>query len=381
VQDKRSALKIIYFITEDWYFWSHRLPLAQEAKRRGYEVLVATRVDQYGERMREQGFRIIPLKMERCSMNLWKELVAMMEIINIYRREKPDIVHHVAMKPVLYGSMAARLAGVRYVVNALAGLGYIFTSNHGKARWLRFFITKILRFLLNKKGSCLILQNKDDCSLIVRACQMDENKICLIKGAGVDTVVFRPAPEAVGIPVVVLVSRMLWDKGIGDFVEAVQLLKKRQVVARFVLVGDTDSHNPNAVPRLTLQEWSDSGVVEWWGKKEDMPEVFAQSSVVCLPSFYGEGVPKVLLEAAACGLSIVTTDAPGCRDIVRHEENGLLVPVRSIIDLANAIQLLIEDSDLRHKMGACGREIAVNEFAVEKVVDETMALYEELLQQ
>lgn len=374
-----STLKILYFVTEDWYFWSHRLPLAQEAKKRGYEVLVATRVNQHGKRILKQGFRIIPLKMERRSTNLWRELAAIIEIVSIYRREKPDIVHHVAMKPVLYGSIAAHITGVRHVVNALAGLGYIFTSNHMKARWLCFAITKIFRLLLNKKGSRLILQNEDDCSLLIRICHLDKDKICLIRGAGVDTAVFHPAPEPIGIPVVVLVSRMLWDKGIGDFVEAAQLLKKRQVVARFVLVGDVDLHNPNAVPQSTLKEWLRTGLVEWWGKREDMPEVFAQSSVVCLPSFYGEGVPKVLLEAAACGLSIVTTDAPGCRDVVRHEENGLLVPVKSPVELADALKRLIEDPDLRRRMGARGREIAVSEFSVEKVIAQTMALYEELI--
>lgn len=375
-----SGLKILYFVTEDWYFWSHRLPIAQEAKRRGYEVLVATMVDRHGDRMREQGFRVIPLSMQRRSINPLRELSAIIEIVKIYHREKPDIVHQVAMKPVLYGSLAARLTGVRHFINALAGLGYVFTSSHLKARLLRPVFRNCFRLLLNRRGSRLILQNKDDCALFIKARLVSENKICLIRGSGVDTKVFHLSPEPDGVPVVVLISRMLWDKGIGEFVAAAKLLKERQVNARFVLVGDSDLHNPNAVSRTMLREWSSSGVVEWWGQRDNMPEVFAKSSIVCLPSFYGEGVPKVLLEAAACGLSIVTTDAPGCRDVVRHEENGLLVPVRSIVDLANALQRLIEDPDLRRRMGARGREIAVTEFAVEKVVAETMALYEELLQ-
>ena len=373
-------MKILYFVTEDWYFWSHRLALAQEAKRRGYEVLVATRIDQYGDRIREQGFRVVPLNIQRRSTNFWSELSAVLEITNIYRREKPDIVHHVAMKPVLYGSIAARIARVRHVVNALAGLGYVFTSRQLKARCLRSIIRIFFRLLLNHRRSRLILQNIDDRALFVKANLVSEDKICLIRGSGVDVNIFSPSSEHGGIPVVVLVSRMLWDKGVKEFVAAAELLKKRQMKARFVLVGDRDSHNPSSVPEKMLQDWSRVGIVEWWGKKENISEVFSQATIACLPS-YREGLPKVLLEAAACGLPIVTTDAPGCRDVVRHEDNGLLVPVRSTIELADALERLIEDPQLCREMGARGREIVVKEFAVEKVVAETMALYEELLQQ
>lgn len=375
------ALKILYLVTEDWYFWSHRLPLAQEAKRRGYEVLVVTRVGQYEERLREQGFRVIPLNMQRRSTNPLRELFVIIEIVKIYRREKPDIVHQVGQKPILYGSFAASFTGVNHVVNALGGLGYVFTSNHLKARLLRFVISNCFRLLLNKQGSRLILQNKEDLALFVRDRLVSENKICLIRGSGVDTKVFNFSPEFNGVPVVVLVSRMLWNKGVGEFVAAAKLLKERKVNARFVLVGDSDLHNPNSVLRSTLQEWSHAGAIEWRGRSENIPEVFAHSSIACLPSFYGEGVPKVLLEAAACGLPIVTTDEPGCRDVVRHGENGLLVPARNVVDLANALQCLIENPDLCRRMGARGREIAVAEFAVEKIVAETTALYEELLSQ
>ncbi len=375
-----AHMKILYFVTEDWYFWSHRLALAQEAKRRGYEVLVATRIDQYGDRIRDQGFRVVPLNIQRRSTNFWSELSAVLEITNIYRREKPDIVHHVAMKPVLYGSIAARIARVRHVVNALAGLGYVFTSRQLKARCLRPIIRIFFRFLLNHRGSRLILQNKDDCALFINASLVSEDRICLIRGSGVDVNIFSPSSEQGGIPVVVLVSRMLWDKGVREFVAAAELLKKRQMNARFVLVGDRDSHNPSSVPEKMLQDWSRVGIVEWWGKKENISEMFSQVTIACLPS-YREGLPKVLLEAAACGLPIVTTDVPGCREIVRHEDNGLLVPVRSTIELADALECLIKDPGLRRRMGSRGREIVVKEFAVEKVVAETMALYEELLQQ
>lgn len=372
--------KLIYVVTEDWYFWSHRLPLAKEALRRGWDVAVATRVSRHGERMRGEGLRVIELGMERRSTDPKKELAAIAELVRIYRKERPDLVHHVAMKPVLYGSIAARLAGVRGVVNALAGLGYVFASEQLKARMMRPAIRASLGLVLNGPRTRLILQNETDRERVVASKLVSFDKTRLIRGAGVDTAEFRPATTAPSEPpIVMLASRMLWDKGIAEFVEAAKLLKSRGIAARFVLVGDSDLDNPNAVPPSMLEAWNRSGVVEWWGRRDDMVDVFAQTSIACLPSAYGEGVPKVLLEAAACGLPIVTTDAPGCRDVVRHGLNGLLVPVRNPEALADALERLAKDPQLRRTMGARGREIAVNEFAVGKVVAETVSVYEELL--
>ncbi|HHT9146927.1 MAG: glycosyltransferase family 4 protein [Syntrophales bacterium] len=373
--------KILYFITEDWYFCSHRLPLALAAQDAGYDVAIVTRVNEHGEAIRRAGIRLIPFNLSRRGMNPLSELAVLTRLIVVYRKEKPDLVHHVAMKPVLYGSLAARLSGVPRVVNALAGLGYVFTSDQPKARLLRLAIGSAFRGLLNSRRSRLILQNQDDRSLFIRKRFINEERIRLIRGSGVDTSVFSPTPEPAGIPVVLLASRMLWDKGIKEFVEATRQLKTRGVDARFVLVGDTDPHNPSAISKEQLTTWQSEGVIEWWGHREDMPMVFSKSHIICLPSFYGEGVPKVLIEAAACGRPIVTTNTPGCREIVKNGENGLLVPVRNTLDLADAIQSLIENPELRQKMGARGREIVVSEFAIEKVISETMTVYEELLKQ
>lgn len=366
-------------MTEDWYFWSHRLPLAQEAKRRGWDVIVATRIDKLGDRLRAEGFRVIPLEMRRRSTSPRTELAAIRELVGIYRREKPDLVHQVAMKPVLYGSIAARIAGVPFVVNALAGLGYVFHSKERKARLLRPAITRSLRMVLNRKGSRLILQNDADREALVGGGLVDADRVHMIRGAGVDTSAFRPTGDPGGVPVVVLASRMLWDKGIEEFASAAKILKARGVAVRMALVGDSDLDNPTSVPRETLEAWSREGVVEWWGKRDDMPEVFRQASIACLPSAYGEGVPKVLLEAASCGLPIVTTDTPGCRDVVRDGDNGILVPIRDAEKLADAIQRLVDDPAKRRSMGARGREIAVKDFAVERVVAATMAIYDALL--
>ena len=372
--------KLLYFITEDWYFCSHRLPLALAAQEAGYDVAVVTRINEHGEAIRRAGIRIIPFNLSRQSMNPLSEMAVLARLAVIYRKERPNLVHHVAMKPVLYGSLAARISGVPYVVNALAGMGYVFSSDQPMARLLRPAIGKAFRALLNSGRSRLILQNKDDCAMFIRKRFINEDRIRLIRGSGVDTAVFSPTPEPAGISLVMLTSRMLWDKGIKEFVEAARQLKTRGVEARFVLVGDSDPHNPSAIPNEQLTAWQEEGVIEWWGRRDDMPAVLAQAHIVCLPS-YREGLPKVLLEAASCGRPIIATDTPGCREVVRNGENGLLVPVRSTVELSDAIQSLIENPELRQKMGARGREIVVSEFAVVKVVSETLTVYKELLKQ
>ena len=370
--------KILFLVTEDWYFYSHRLPLAREAQRNGYSVVVATRVQEHGQRILAEGFKLHPIGMQRRSTNPFKELSTLIELIRLYKSERPDIVHHVAVKPVVYGSLAARLERVPRVVNAIAGMGYVFSSDRIKAKIIRPFIEVLFKVLLTRSNTRTIFQNPDDQNMLIRAGVVRRELTKLIRGSGVDPKMYFPAPEPTGIVTIVLASRMLWDKGIKEFVEAARMLKTDRVNARFVLVGDTDNGNFAAVPSAQLDAWSKSGIVEWWGKRDDMPQVFAASHIVCLPSAYGEGVPKVLIEAASCGRPIVTTDSPGCREIVRNDENGLLVPIRDHIGLAYALRRLIEDASLRKQMGIRGRAIVLEGFTVEKVVRETLSLYQSL---
>jgi glycosyltransferase involved in cell wall biosynthesis len=224
----------------------------------------------------------------------------------------------------------------------------------------------------------IVFQNPDDQGVFIQNKILPAAQTVLIKGSGVDVHTYVPTPEPEGVPVVILASRMLRDKGVVEFVQAARELRESGVSARFVLVGDTDPGNPTAVSAEQLQSWANEGVIEWWGHQSDMRKVLSQSNIVCLPSLR-EGVPKVLIEAAACGRAIVTTDAPGCREIVREGENGLLVPVRNSKALADALRLLIESAPLRSLMAAKGREIAVEEFSVERVVNETLGVYRELL--
>jgi glycosyltransferase involved in cell wall biosynthesis len=371
--------KILFVVAEDWYFWSHRRPIASAALQNGYDVFVATRVGDCGEKIIEAGFRLIPLRLDRSSYSLFHELRTVSELRSIYRREKPDIIHHIALKPILYGSIAALGNRRIQVINAFAGLGYLVSSPSFKARMLKRVLWKMFRFLLNRPNSFLLLQNREDRDLLVAEVGVPPEKTTIIRGSGVDVNEFQAIAEVPSVPIVLLSSRMLWIKGISDFVEAAKLLHSRGVRARFVLAGDTDPGSPGAIPREKLQEWQNAGRVEWWGHQQSMSRMLQQSAIVCLPSHGGEGVPKALIEAAASERAIVATDVPGCRDIVRHGTNGLLVPPKNPAALSDAIATLLNDPSLRAAMGRRGREIAVNEFSEEKVIQQTLALYRQLL--
>lgn len=374
-----SSQKILFIVTEDWYFCSHRLPLAVKAKNDGYDVVVATRVSDQREIIEQNGLRLINLKrMKRSSINPLRELAAFIEVLQIVRRERPDLLHLVALKPAIYGALSSKLVGFPKRVNALGGLGFVFSSQKLLARFLRPLLLSLFRFIFNDRRSRLILQNDHDLALMTELAGVDRSNIRLILGAGVDLQQYSATKLPQGVPVVMLASRLLWDKGIGEFVAAASLLCSKGVQARFVLVGDPDPENPSSVPREQLQAWNDSGEIEWWGYRANMPDVLSQANVVCLPTYYGEGVPKILIEAMACARPIVTTDMPGCRSLVRGEKNGILVSPKSSEDLARAIGKLINSHQLCEEMGQAGRKIAETEYSLSQVVGETLSVYEEL---
>lgn len=374
----KAAPRLLFVVTEDWYFCSHRLYLACAAKAAGFDVAVATRVARHGDQIRDAGIRLQPLQMVRGGISPWQEVVAFFDLVRIFREERPDILHLVAVKPVIYGGLAARLAGIRRIVSALPGLGYVFSSARPKARLLRPFVRMAYRLLLRGRQKRLILQNPDDVKLFIGMGLASQDSIRLIRGSGVDTRLFAPVPEPGGMPLIVLPARMLWDKGVGEFVAAAHELRSRGIVARFVMVGDTDAENPASIPEGQLKDWMAQGLVEWWGRRDDMPLVLSQSALVCLPS-YREGLPKALLEAASCGRAIVTSDVPGCREIVQNGENGLLVPAGDAMALAGALAFLLQDAAERHRMGECGRAKVLGEFSQELVSQATIEVYQELL--
>ena len=374
-----SRKKLLFVITEDWYYWSHRRPLARAAKEAGFDVILATRVDRHRSLIESEGVTVIPLSLRRSGRNPFREIFAVLELLRLYLRERPALVHHVAHKPVLYGSLAARCARVPAVVNALGGLGYAFIAEGWLARLRRLGLGWAYRFALAGRNSRLILQNQDDASALIRLGTIRPDAVILIRGSGVDLAAFTPSPEPEGIPLVLMPSRLLWDKGVSEFIGAAGLLRRSGVRARFVLAGELDSDNPAGVPAAAVERWRQEGEVEFWGRREDMPAVFAQSNVVCLPS-YREGFPKALLEGAASGRAIVASDVPGCREIVRHGTNGLLVPARDQVALADALRRLIEDPARRKTMGLRSRELAVAEFSDLDAAQQTLGVYRALLE-
>jgi glycosyltransferase involved in cell wall biosynthesis len=370
---KRNRPKLLFVVTEDWYFVSHRLSIAMAAREAGYDVAVATRARKHVEMIQRAGVRVLPFELSRRAGNPVLELL---KLLSLYRREHPDIVHHVALKPVFLGALAARLAGIPAQVNAVAGLGWLFISRSLMARWMSPVIRLILARLLSAPRCRVIVQNPDDADLLKKS-GVTESHMRMIRGVGVDTSEFSPFPKPPEPICVVLASRILWDKGVGEFVEAARQLKKEGVKANFILVGNPDLDNPASVPEATLNAWQKEEVVEWWGHRDDMVPIFHAAHIVCLPS-YREGLPKVLLEAAACGRPIVTTDVPGCREVVREGENGLLVPVCNAQALSEALSCLIKNPELRSQMGRRSREIVLKEFSSEKVIAQTLSLYKEL---
>ena len=369
--------KLLYLVTEDWYFVSHRLALAEAARDSGYEVSVVTNVTKHGDLIRNAGLNLIPIDFDRSGLNPLRDSATIAKLTAIYRREKPDVVHHVAMKPVLYGSIAARVAHVPCVVNAIMGLGYVFTSGSRKAKVLRPAVRAALRAALSSTQSRVIVQNRDDREHLIKSRLAEPGSIRLIRGSGVDLADFKITPPPAGRPRIVLPARLLRDKGVFEFIEAARLLKRDGVDAEFVLAGAPDPLNPGSLTKSEIDAYEREGLVTALGLRDDMAAVFANAMIVCLPS-YREGLPKALLEAAASGRPIVTTDVPGCREIVEHDVNGLLVPARNAHALAAALHRLIADPVLRGRLAAAGRAHVEAEFTLPRIIAETLAVYGEL---
>lgn len=369
--------RLLYLIAEDWLFRSHFLERAKGALREGYDVAVLTRRGVDSRALEEAGLRVLAMDFERRGLHPLREVHALRQIIAAYRQERPDLVHQVALKPILYGTIAARIAGIRHIVNAPIGMGFVFTSRKPLALLLRPLVRFALKRLLNPRGSRVVFENPEDHGDLVRRGYVRAGDAMLVPGAGVDLEAFHPRPPPPGPPVVVLAARMLQSKGVREFVEAAAALRARGVQARFWLAGAPDPGNPESIAEDQLRRWSDSGVVEWLGFRPDMAEVYAQAHMACLPS-YREGLPKALLEAMAAGLPVVSTDVVGCRYAVEEGVTGLLAPARDAAALADAIARLIADPGLRSRFGAAGRLRAEALFGSPAIVAQTLRLYHEL---
>ena len=379
--------KIVLFANTDWYLYNFRRSLALALREAGHEVLLLSPPGEYGARLRALGLRWEPVPMDRRSLNPLREAAVLAHLWRLFRRERPDLVHGFTIKCAVYGSLAARLAGVPARVNAVTGMGYVFTSTDAKARALRPLVRLLMRAALDGRDARLILQNPDDVAVFEQARLVAPGHIRLIPGSGVDCVRFAPgesvgrghAPDADTPPFrVLLAARLLWDKGLAEFVDAARRLHGEGRAIDFLLAGDPDPGNPAAVPEATVHDWVAEGLLHWLGHVDDMPALFASVDVVVLPS-YREGLPKGLIEAGACALPLVTTDVPGCREVVTDGVDGLLVPVRDAGALATAIARLHDDPVLAARLGAAARQRALDEFDERIVIARTQAVYQELL--
>lgn len=376
----RQPPRIVLFANTEWYLFNFRLPLAEALRTLGLDVLLVSPPGPYGERLAARGFRWLPAPMDRRSLNPFRELWLLLWLVRLLRRERVALVHGFTIKCAVYGSLAARLARVPARINAVAGLGYVFISGELRARLLRPLVRLLLKLALGGPDSRLVLQNEDDLALFLRTGLVDPDRVRLIAGSGVDCQRFVHSPRRSRQPVftVLLAARLLWDKGLAEFVEAARRLKGQGRAIRFLLAGEPDTGNPASVDVSILHDWVATGVIEWLGHVSDMPDLLARVDAVALPS-YREGLPRSLIEAAACGLPLVTTDVPGCRAVVTHDMEGLLVPLKDSDALAAAIARLQDDPQLCRRLGQAARIKALTQFDQSIVIGQTLDVYRELI--
>lgn len=378
--NNKKKIKVALFANTDWYLYNFRLPLAKAIAAAGAEVVLISPPGPFASRFEAHGLRWIPLHMSRRGANLFREVASLAALVGIFRREMPDLVHSFTVKGVIYGSLAARLARVPTRVNALTGLGYVFASRRWPARLLRPLVAGALRPLLRGRSARLIVQNSYDREdLVSRNIALDKFTV-LIRSSGVDINRFIPRePQERSNFTVLMATRLLWSKGVGKYFAAAAILRSSHPGMQFVLAGQTDEGNPASVPATIIGQWRDSGIIRVVGHVEDVATLLRSVDIVVLPTIYGEGVPRILVEAAASGLPIVASDTPGCREIVRSGVNGILIPPDSAEALAAAIAELASDAGLRHRMGLAGRQIAVAEFDERLVIGRTFDVYRDLL--
>lgn len=370
--------KIFLVVSEDWSFWSHRLSLALSAMESGFEVTLVTKINMLASSIKNKGINVINLNFGRSSKTPLTDLINIVRLFFLFKKEKPDLIHNVALKTILISSMSALFNRKTVVVNAFTGLGYVFSSEQFKARVIRLFFKSSFNLITRKHNFWTIFQNSDDMNAFQKRGLSVPERSILIRGSGVDTNEFNQSKDLNDIPVIMLASRMLWDKGVGEFVEAAKLINSTKTKAKFILVGNVDPDNPMSIPIPTLKEWSNEGHIIWQGYSKTMPETLASASIVCLPS-YREGLPKVLLEAAAVGRPLIATDVPGCREIVKNNENGLLVKLKDVDSLYNAMMKLIKNKKLRENMGEKSRKVVEAEFSAKIINKQTISFYNSIL--
>jgi glycosyltransferase involved in cell wall biosynthesis len=377
-------MKYAFFANTDWYLYNFRLSTALRLRHDGHEVVMISPPGPFGERFAAHGCRWVPLdSMDRASLNPLREAVTLYQLARVLRRERPDLLHNFTLKCAIYGGIAARVAHIPAIVNAVAGMGYVFTSDARKARMLRPLVKVLLHTALDNERSLLILQNPDDAIAFNTAGLIAPEKIRVIRSSGVNTSRFQPPkrfPNRHERLRVLLAARLLREKGIQEFVDAAALLREWGRDVEFILAGTPDPGNPHSVTQDQAQQWAQAGLVRWLGHVDDMPALLKTVHVMALPSYYREGVPKSLIEGAACGLALITTDMPGCREVVTSDGfDGLRVEPRNARALADCIVRLDDDRELLLQLGHHARQKALRDFDERLVIQRTLDVYAELI--
>lgn len=373
------AKRLLFVVNDAGFFITHRLPLAVAMRNRGHEVAVACPADNKVAQLEAEQLIHLDVPLARRETGPLGELRALWVLRRQIHQFSPDLVHLITAKPIIYGGLLTRWQKIPTVA-AFSGLGHVFSDDGLSARVLRAVVLAGYRMALNRPGVFAIFQNGENRDLLQNHKALREQST-MIRGSGTDLQRFDPSPAANPIPVVVLPARMLFSKGVADFVEAARILQRQDIAARFILIGAPDASNPASVPQAQLQAWHDEGIVEWQGYRADIEAALQESDLVVLPSFYGEGLPKSLVDAAAAGRAVVTSDVAGCRDAIVHGETGLLARPQDTADLAARIKELLTDPERRLAMGRAGRKLAETDFAIEHIVADHLALYDRALSQ
>lgn len=368
--------KVFLTANTDWYLYRFRLSLAGELQRLGFEPVFVSPPGVYVSRIQSEGYRWLPWYIERRGLSPWKEIYTIAQFYAILNREKPDLIHNHTIKPVFYGSLTAQLKGYKNVINAITGRGYLFINPPFSVRVLRNMVLPLYRVATDNASFLTLFENESDLDFFTAQKMFLHTRKAVIQGVGVDTDLFCPQPEEETSPIVAYVGRLLWDKGVGDFVKSAEILKNKSDI-RFVLIGNPDPGNPSSIPQHVIRDWVEKGAVEWWGWQEDMPDIYRQCHIIVMPS-HSEGLSTTILEAMSCGRAVIATDVPGCRDLVHHRQTGLLIQPGNPQELAAAIQLLVEDPGLRRSLAAAGRQMILENYSVQHINQLTLGIYRQV---
>ncbi len=368
----QNRKKILYVVNVDWFFISHRLPIAIEAKKRNYDIYVATKLTKYKEKLIAQGFKVHDLKLNRKSENPLEIIYSLFNLLKIIYKVNPDIIHAITIKPILLSGLAGFLFKKIKFIYAISGLGFTFSSKGLKSEIRRFLILSFYRIILINKNFKIIFQNKSDMNQISKVTFLNSQNSFIINGSGINLKEFKPSEFNKNNFNVLLASRLLYSKGIKDFIDASKLVTG----ASFSIAGSFDLENKDCIPEDIFYKWIDDSNVKYLGDVKNMSQLINKNNIIVLPSFYGEGLPKILIEASACGRAIITTNNPGCRDAIENNITGILIPPQDANALAKAIQKLVNNPRLCKKMGRKGRLLAEKKYDINKIVEKHLYIYQ-----